>query len=154
MCVYERMKELGIKLPKPPVPMGVYFPAKQFGEKFIYVSGQGPVVNGNALYKGKVGKELSLEDGQKAAYACMLNILGILEEKIKDLNKVKSVVKILGFVASAEDFFDQPKVINAASQLLVDIFGEDIGKASRSAVGTNVLPGNIPVEIEALFEIE
>ena len=84
----------------------------------------------------------------------MLNILGILEERIKDLNKVKSVVKILGFVASAEDFIDQPKVINAASQLLVDIFGEDIGKASRSAVGTNVLPGNIPVEIEALFEIE
>jgi enamine deaminase RidA (YjgF/YER057c/UK114 family) len=154
MCIYERMKELGIKLPKHPVPMGVYFPAKQFGEKFVYVSGQGPFVDGKVLYKGKVGKELSLEDGQKAAYACMLNILSILDEKIKDLNKVKSVVKILGFVASADDFFEQPKVINAASQLLVDIFGEDTGKASRSAIGTNVLPGNIPVEIEALFEIE
>lgn len=154
MCVYERMKELGIELPKPTVPMGVYFPAKEFGEKFVYISGQGPIVDGKPLYVGKVGKELSLEEGQKAAYACMLNILSVLNEKIKDLNRIKSVVKILGFVACTDDFYDQPKVINAASQLLVDIFGEEIGKASRSAVGTNVLPSNIPVEIEALFEIK
>lgn len=154
MCIYERMKELGIELPKPTVPMGVYFPAKEFGEKFIYISGQGPIVDGKPLYVGKVGKELSLKEGQKAAYACMLNILSVLNEKIKDLNRIKSVVKILGFVACTDDFYDQPKVINAASQLLVDIFGEEIGKASRSAVGTNVLPSNIPVEIEALFEIK
>ncbi|NSW90168.1 MAG: RidA family protein [Firmicutes bacterium] len=154
MCIYERMKELGIELPKPAIPMGVYFPAKEFGEKFVYISGQGPIVDGKPLYVGKVGKELSLEEGQKAAYACMLNILSVLNEKIKDLNRIKSVVKILGFVACTDDFYDQPKVINAASQLLVDIFGEEIGKASRSAVGTNVLPSNIPVEIEALFEIK
>lgn len=84
----------------------------------------------------------------------MLNVLGVLHDKIGDLNKVKSAVKVLGFVASADDFYDHPKVINAGSQLLVDIFGEQIGKAARSAIGTNALPGNIPVEIEALFEIE
>jgi len=154
MCIYEKMKELGIELPKQAVPMGVYFPAKEFGEKFIYISGQGPALDGKPLYVGKVGKELSLEEGQKAAYVCMLNVLSALNKKVKDLNRVKNAVKILGFVACAESFYDQPKVINAASQLLVDIFGEEIGKASRSAIGTNVLPGNIPVEIEALFEIE
>ncbi|HHY23548.1 MAG TPA: RidA family protein [Clostridiaceae bacterium] len=154
MCIYERIKELGIELPKPAAPMGVYFPAKEFGEKFIYISGQGPAVDGKPLYVGKVGKEVSLEEGQKAAYACMVNVLSVLNEKIKDLNRVKNAVKILGFVACTDNFYDQPKVINAASQLLVDIFGEDIGKASRSAIATNVLPGNIPVEIEALFEIE
>jgi enamine deaminase RidA (YjgF/YER057c/UK114 family) len=154
MCIYEKIKKLGFELPKPAIPMGVYFPAKEFGEKFIYISGQGPIVKGKPLFTGKVGKEIILEEGQKAAVACILNVLGALNDKIKDLNKVKNVVKILGFVACTEDFYDQPKVINAASQLLVDIFGEDIGKASRSAVGTNVLPGNIPVEIEALFEVE
>ncbi|HOJ10425.1 MAG TPA: RidA family protein [Clostridiales bacterium] len=154
MCIYERLKELGIELPKTPAPLGVYFPAKEFGNKFIYISGQGPSVGGKPLCVGKVGKDLSLEEGQKAAYACMLNVLGVLNDKTGDLNRVKSAVKILGFVACANDFYDQPKVINAASKLLVDVFGEEIGKASRSAVGTNALPGNIPVEIEAIFEIE
>lgn len=154
MCIYERLKELGIEIPKPSTPLGVYFPAKEFGEKFIYISGQGPTVDGKPLYVGKVGKEVSLEEGQEAAYACMINVLSVLNEKIKDLNRVKNVVKILGFVACTDNFYDHPKVINAASQLLVDIFGEEIGKASRSAIGTNALPGNFPVEIEAIFEIE
>jgi len=154
MCIYERLKELGIVLPKAPVPLGVYYPAKEFGEKFIYISGQGPNVDGKAISTGKLGRELTLEQGQKAAYACMINVLGVLSDKIGDLNKVKSAVKVLGFVASTEDFYDHPKVINAGSQLLVDVFGEQIGKAARSTVGTNSLPGNIPVEIEALFEIE
>lgn len=154
MCVYERLKELGITLPKAPTPMGVYYPAKEFGEKFIYISGQGPNVDGKPILTGKLGRDLTLEQGQKAAYVCMLNVLGVLHEKIGDLNKVKSAVKVLGFVACADDFYDHPKVINAGSQLLVDVFGEEIGKAARSAIGTNALPGNIPVEIEALFEIE
>ncbi len=153
MDIYERLRELNIEIPKPNAPLGLYSPAKVFGEKFIYISGQIPIANGTTLFVGKVGKEVSLEEGQKAAYICMINILSALNDKIKDLNRVKSVVKILGFVASSDDFYDQPKVINAASQLLVDVFGEDIGKASRSAVGTNALPGNVPVEIEALFEI-
>lgn len=153
MDVYEKMNELGIQLPKPPAPMGVYTPVKEFGANLAYTSGMGCAIAGGPVYQGKVGQELTLEQGQAAARCCMLNVLSALEKQTGDLRKVKRVVKVLAFVASAPDFFDQPKVINAASQLLVDLFGEEAGKAARSAIGTNVLPGNIPVEIEALFEL-
>lgn len=153
MDVYERIKELGINLPEPPPVGGVYFPVKEFGANLIYTSGIGPILNGKPVMTGKLGKELMLEQGQEAARVTMLNILGAIQAKIGDLNRIRNVVKILAFVASADDFYDQPKVMNAASQLLVDIFGEKVGKAARSAIGTNVLPGNIPVEIEVICEI-
>ena len=98
--------------------------------------------------------EYSVEEGQKFAQNCMLNVLAVLEKKIGDLNRVADVVKILVFVASADDFYSQPQVANGASNLLVSLFGEDAGAPTRSAVGMNVLPGNIPVEIEAIFKIK
>jgi enamine deaminase RidA (YjgF/YER057c/UK114 family) len=153
MNVNDRMKEFGITIPEPPAAGGIYTPALEFGEKFVYSSGCGPQVNGVPVHVGKVGSDLTLEQGQEAARACILNVLSVVQKQIGDLNRIKKVVKILAFVASSNDFFDQPRVINAASQILIDIFGEGGGKAARSAIGTNVLPGNIPVEIEVLFEL-
>ena len=111
-------------------------------------------MNGGVQAAGKLGQEYSVEEGQKFAQNCMLNVLAVLEKKIGDLNRVADVVKILVFVASADDFYSQPQVANGASNLLVSLFGEDAGAPTRSAVGMNVLPGNIPVEIEAIFKIK
>jgi enamine deaminase RidA (YjgF/YER057c/UK114 family) len=152
MDVYEKIKKMGFALPTPPAAIGKYVPVKQIG-KVAYVSGQGPIVDGKPVFTGKLGKELSIEQGQEAARLCIMNTLAVLEAMIGDLNKVVNVVKMLGFVASAPGFNDQPAVINGGSQLLIDIFGEK-GKHARSAIGTNELPGNIPVEIEVIFEIE
>lgn len=152
MDVYEKIKKMGFVLPTPPVSIGKYVPIKQIG-RLAYISGQGPISHGNPVFTGKLGKELSIEQGQEAARLCIMNTLAVLESKIGDLNKVTNVVKMLGFVASAPGFNDQPAVINGGSQLLIDIFG-DLGKHARSAIGTNELPGNIPVEIEVIFEIE
>jgi enamine deaminase RidA (YjgF/YER057c/UK114 family) len=154
MNVNDRIKEFGITIPNPPAAGGIYTPALEFGDKFVYSSGCGPQVNGVPVHVGKVGSDLTLEQGQEAAKACILNVLSVVQKQIGDLNRIKKVVKILAFVASSNDFFDQPMVINAASQILIDIFGEESGKAARSAIGTNVLPGNIPVEIEVLFELK
>ncbi|GHV70102.1 LysR family transcriptional regulator [Spirochaetia bacterium] len=152
MDVYEKIKELGISIPKPPAKGGVYSPAKAFGQGLVYVSGCGPLIG--EPVKGKLGKEFSIEEGQIFARNCMLNVLAVLEANIGDLNRVKNCVKILTLVASAEDFYDQPAVANGGSQLLIDIFGAEKGAPARSAIGANALPGNIPVETEALFEIE
>lgn len=152
--VYERMKQKGIVIPPPPAPGGLYMPARPFADRLVYTSGCGPQVNGVPVYTGKLGRELSLEQGQQAARACMLNVLSVLQARIGDLNRVAQVVKVLGFVACDDAFYDHPAVLNAASQLLMDVFGEDAGRAARSAIGTNVLPGNIPVEIEAIFELK
>jgi enamine deaminase RidA (YjgF/YER057c/UK114 family) len=156
MNVYEQMKALGIQLPPAPAKGGVYAPAKRFGGGLVYVSGCGPAINalGNELPKGKLGKDFDLSHGQQFAKACMLNVLAVLEANIGDLRKVKSCVKITTFVASADDFFEQPAVANGGSQLLIDLFGPSAGAPSRSAIGVNALPGNIPVETEALFEID
>ena len=152
MNVYDRMKELGISLPKPPAKGGVYAQAKEFGDGLVYISGCVPTIDGKSVH-GKLGKEITIEQGQECAKNCMLNVLAVLESHIGDLNRVKNVVKILAFVAGTDEFYDHPKVANGGSQLLVDIFGEKVGVPSRSAVGVNALPGNVPVEIEALFEI-
>lgn len=152
--VNQRMREKGIMIPTAPPVGGIYTPAREFGDKFIYSSGCGPQVDGVPVHVGKVGAPLTLEQGQEAARACMLNVLSVVQAQLGDLNRVKRVVKILAFVASANDFTQQPAVINAASQVLIDIFGEEAGKGARSAIGTNVLPGNIPVEIEVLFELK
>ena len=151
MDVYEKMKELGISLPKTPAKGGVYSQIKQFGSGLVYVSGCGP--NITEPVKGKLGKDFDIKQGQDFARNCMLNVLSVLEANIGDLRKIKNCVKILTLVASADDFYDQPAVANGGSQLLIDLFGPEIGSPSRSAIGVNALPFNMPVETEGLFEI-
>ena len=155
MDIYERLGELGITLPAPPSALGIYVPVMLFGDKFAYTSGIGPTgPDGTALVKGKLGVELTLEQGQEAARLAALNILSALHQKLGDLNRIKRLVKLLGFVAGTADFYSQPKVINGASQLFLDVFGEEAGKPARSAIGTNALPNEFPVEIELLIELK
>lgn len=151
MDVYDRLKELGITLPELPPRGGIYKPVKQVGN-LLYVSGQGATVKGVPTIVGKVGSDRTVEEGQQAARLCALNALATLEDYLGDLNKIKSVVKTLGFVASAHGFNGQPKVIDGASSLYQEIWGED-GVGARSAVSAIELPGNITVEIEYIFEI-
>lgn len=152
MDVYEKMKRMNITLPKPPAKGGVYSPAKRFGQGLVYISGCGPVLD--APITGKLGQDFTTEQGQVFARNCMLNVLAVLEAEIGDLRKVKNLVKLLTMVASAADFYEQPLVANGGSQLLMDLFGPELTAPARSAIGVNVLPGNIPVETEALFEID
>jgi enamine deaminase RidA (YjgF/YER057c/UK114 family) len=151
MDAYENLRKLGLELPPPPPPGGLYVPVKQIGN-MLYTSGQGPTRDGKPLITGKVGAELSIEEGQRAARLCVLNLLSVLHAYTGDLNRIKNAVKVLALVASAPGFGQQPLVVNGGSQLLIDVFG-DRGKHCRSAMGTSELPGNIPVEIEAIFEI-
>jgi len=151
MLVYENLKKLDIVLPALPPKGGIYVSVKRVGN-LLFTSGVGPIVNGKSVFTGKLGRDLSIEDGQKAARIAAINIISVLHDYLTDLNKIEQIVKILGFVASAEHFGNQPQVLNGASQLFVDVFGEK-GQHARSAIGTSELPGNIPVEIEGIFEI-
>jgi enamine deaminase RidA (YjgF/YER057c/UK114 family) len=146
------LQKYGLSMPNPPARGGIYEPVKEFGVNLYYLSGCGPVFNGEQRFKGKLGVEYVLEQGQEAARYCILNLLANLQAKIGDLNKVKRIVKMLCFVAGRDTFYDQPQVANGGSQLLIDIFGAEAGCCSRSAIGVNALPGNIPVEIELLVE--
>ena len=152
MSASENLKKLNIKLPNAPDPVGAYVAFKKI-DKFIFISGQLPIeANGNFI-KGKIGKDLSLADGQKAAKICAINILAQAKKAAgNDLDKIQNCVKITGFVNSADDFIDQPKVINPASELLSAVFG-DKGKHTRAAVSTNSLPLGAAVEIDAIFEL-
>lgn len=152
MDIYARLQELGLILPELPPRGGIYKPVKQVGN-MLYVSGQGATVKGVPAITGHVGAERTIEEGQDAARLCVMNCLSTLHDYLGDLNKIKSLVKLLGFVASAPGFNMQPKVMDGASKLLMDIFGEDNGVGARSAIGTNELPGGITVEIEFIFEI-
>ena len=154
MCAYEKLASLSIELPKASPRGGLYVPLKHFGEKLVYASGKGPDFDGDTFKKGKLGKDLTVDEGKEAARRCALNILATIHEDIGDLNKVKSIVKILAFVACDSEFYDQPKVVNGASELLEAVFGATAGIGARSAIGTNALPGNIPVEVELLFELK
>ena len=152
MDVYATLKELNLSLPSPPPKGGVYSPCKEFGANLVYVSGCGPMLD--APVAGKLGKDFTVEDGQRYAENCMLNVLAVLQAGIGDLNRVKSCVKILVLVAGTDEFYNQPQVANGASGLLVKLFGEERGAPTRSAIGVNALPGNIPVEVEGIFELE
>jgi len=152
MDIYKRLDELEIKLPQPPPLAGIFKQVKQAGN-LLFVSGQGPTEFGAPLVTGKVGHERTIEDGQQAARLCVLNALSNLHQYLGDLNRIKSVVKLLVFVASAEGFGRQPDVANGASKLLLDIFGQERGVGARSAIGANELPGGITVEIEFVFEV-
>jgi len=150
--ISEKIKELNIKLPNAPDPVGVYV-AFKIVNKFLYISGQLPIMLDGTIIKGKIGKNLSLEEGQNAAKFCVLNIIAQAKKAMDgDLDKIKNCIKITGFVNSTDDFVDQPKIINPASETLALIFG-DKGKHTRVAVSTNSLPLGVPVEIDAIFEI-
>ncbi len=152
MNIERKIAEKGISLPAAPRPVANYVPAVKVGN-LLFVSGHGPYNDGQIKVSGKVGKELTLEEGYQVARNVALNCLATVKDVLGDLDKVKRVVKLLGMVNCTEDFKDQPKVINGASDLLVEIFG-DIGKHARSAVGMQALPNNIPVEIEMILEVD
>jgi enamine deaminase RidA (YjgF/YER057c/UK114 family) len=152
MTVDDRLAELGIELPAVPKPIGAYVLSVQTGN-LLYTSGIGPQRDGQFPYQGKVGAELSIEDGRAAARLCMLNLLSLIRDAVGSLDRVGRVVKVLGFVASAPGFNDQPLVMNGASELLQQVLGER-GRHARSAIGVNELPRNIPVEIEMIVELQ
>lgn len=151
MNVEERIKELGLELPPAPPLGGVYKPVI-IVDKMLYVSGQGPVQNDKSLIKGKVGSDLNTAEAYKAARQVGLTMLSTIKSQIGDLNKIKRLVKTLGMVNSEPDFFEHPQVINGYSDLMGEVFGKDLGIGARSAVGM-ILPGNIAVEIESIFEL-
>ena len=152
MTIDNNIKKLNIIIPDAPSPVGAYVAYKIIGN-LLYISGQLPISDKGEIIKGKIGKDLSLEDGQKASKFCAINILAQVKKALKgDLNKVKNCIKITGFVNSTDDFIDQPKVINPASEILSAVF-EDKGKHTRAAVSTNSLPLGAAVEIDAIFEI-
>lgn len=151
--VYDKLKEMNLTLPTPPAKGGLYTPVMEFGDHLLYCSGCGPQLNGNSI-DGKLGQDLTVEQGQEAAKRCMLNLLANLDAKLGDLNRIKRFVKVLAFVNSADDFTQQPQVVNGGSQLLLDLYGEERGLPARTAMGVNATPGNISVEIELLAEYE
>ncbi len=152
MSIEDRLSELGIKLPEPAAPVANYVPFVQTGN-IISISGQIPLQGGKVAYHGIVGDTVSLDEACAAARLCAINLIAQMNAACDgNLNRVQRVVKLGGFVNGVNGFGDQPKVINAASDLMVDVFG-DKGRHSRSAVGVNGLPLGVPVEIDALVEI-
>ena len=148
----DKIKELKIELPEAKPPVGSYVATKISGN-LLYVSGQISISANGELIKGKIGKELSTEDGYKAAERCGLSIISQVKKACNDdLSKIKSCIKLTGFVNSTEDFIEQPKVINGASDLIASIFG-DAGMHTRAAVSTNSLPLGVSVEVDAIFEL-
>jgi enamine deaminase RidA (YjgF/YER057c/UK114 family) len=150
--VEKRLAELGIIMPEAPRPVAAYVPAVSSGN-LLFVSGQICLVNGELSCKGRLGKEVSLEQGYQAARTCAINSLAIVKQELGSLDRVQGVVKVVGYVASEPDFYDHPKVVNGASELLAEVFG-DKGRHARSAVGVSSLPLNTPVEIEVIVEFE
>ena len=152
MSFEDKIKNLNIKIPKAANPVGSYLATKITG-KLLFISGQISINENGELIKGKIGKDLNTEDGYNAAKRCALNIIAQAKKACsEDLSKIKSCVKITGFVNSTDDFIDQPKVINGASDLIASIFG-DSGMHSRAAVSTNSLPLGVSVEVDAIFEL-
>ena len=152
MSFEEKIKELKIELPEAKAPVGSYVATKISG-KLLYVSGQISMSSNGDLIKGKVGKDLNTEEAYEAAERCGLSIVAQVKKACKgDLSKVKSCIKLTGFVNSTEDFIEQPKVINGASDLIASIFGE-AGMHTRAAVSTNSLPLGVSVEVDAIFEL-
>ena len=150
--ISDNLKKLKIELPNAPEPVGAYVAFKKVGN-LLYISGQLPISNEGKILKGKIGKDLTLEDGQKASKLCVINILAQLKKALGgDINKVKNCIKITGFVNSTDDFTDQPKVINPASEILSEVFGDN-GKHARAAISSNSLPLGAAVEIDAIFEV-
>ena len=152
MDIEKKLKELSIELPNAPDPAGAYVAFKKVNN-LLFISGQLPISNDGKMIKGQIGKDLTLEDGLQASKLCVINILAQAKKALNgDLNNIKNCVKITGFVNSTDDFKDQPKVINPASETLSAVFG-DKGKHARVAISANSLPLGAAVEIDAIFEI-
>ena len=152
MTIEDNIKKLNINLPNAPDPVGSYV-ATKIVSKFLYISGQVSINEKGEFIKGKVGKELNLDEGYEAAKRCALNIISQAKKACgNDLSRIKSCIKLTGYVNSTDDFIEQPKVINGASDLISSVFGE-IGKHTRAAVSVNSLPLGVAVEVDAIFEI-
>lgn len=147
----ERLAELGLTLPDVVPPVAAYLPAVRTGD-YVYTSGQIPVVDGKLGVTGKVGAEVSAEEAKELARICALNAMAAVKSVVGDLSKVVRIVKVVGFVASAPDFTGQPAVVNGASELLGEVFG-DAGRHARSAVGVAALPLDAPIEVELIAEV-
>ena len=152
MSAEERIQELRLQLPPAPSPMATYRPSVRVGD-ILYVSGTGPFRHDGSVIKGKVGVDLDVKQAYEAARLVGLNVLSTLRAALGSLDKVVRIVKVLGFVNATLDFEEQPRVINGFSDVMVEVFGEETGKGGRSAVGMGSLPQNIPVEVEAIFEV-
>ena len=148
----ERLQELGVDLPAPAAPVAAYVPCVRTGN-LVYVSGQVPSVDGKPTHLGHLGDDVDLEAGRAAARTCAVNVLAALKAELGELSRVRRVVKVTGFVAATADFTDSPKVVNAASELFGEVFG-DAGRHARAAVGVAALPLGVPVEVEAIVEVE
>ncbi len=150
--IEERLKDNNLTLPDAPKPVAAYIPAKQTGN-LVFTAGQLPMVNGELISKGLLGQDVEIDEANKAARICTLNALAAIKGVIGDLDRIKQIVRVVGYVASVPTFTQQPAVVNGASELLLEIFGEN-GKHARSAVGMSALPLNASVEIELTVEIE
>lgn len=148
-----RVQELHLTLPPAPKPVAVYKPAVRHGN-LLFVSGHGPLKPDRTLILGRVGENLTQDQGKDAARQVGLAVLATVRETLGSLNKVKRLVKTLGWVNCTADFVDQPKVMNGFSELMKDVFGEDAGVGARSAVSAHTLPGGMAVEVECIFEVE
>jgi enamine deaminase RidA (YjgF/YER057c/UK114 family) len=151
MHIESKLKELGLSLPEPPKPVAAYLPAVHVDD-LLFLSGTTCYENGKPLYIGRVGEELTLEQGYLAARQTVLNLLSVIKATLGDLDQVERVVKLNGYVNSAHDFDRQPEVINGASELLEQLFGEQ-GRHARTSIGVSSLPGHIPVEIEMIIQV-
>lgn len=152
MKIEKRLEELGIELPPPATPVANYVTTVQTGN-LVFTSGHGPGTGEGKIYKSQLGTDASVDDGYASARQVALGLISTLKHALGDLDRIKRVVKVVGFINSSADFTDQPAVLNGASDLFVEVFG-DKGKHARSAVGMVQLPGGIPVEIEMIVEIE
>ena len=150
--IEERLKELGLSLPPAPSPMGSYLPWTRVGN-IVFISGQLPRRGNELVYKGKISSQLSIEQGIEASKLCALNAISVLKSAIVELDKVEQILRLTCWVASDPDFFDQPKIANGASDLLVEVFGER-GKHSRMTTGVIALPANAPVAVDLVVAVE
>ena len=152
MQIEKRLEELGHTLPNPPTKGGIYMPVKEFCSGMACVSGCLPIINGVNI-TGRLGDDCSMEDGSKAAEQCTLNILAVLKHHYGDLDRIKKCVKMTVFVASTPDFYQHSQIANAATELLVNVMGEEKGCPARAAIGVSSLPVNAAVEIELMVEV-
>lgn len=150
--IEKKLEQMGIVLPEAPDPIASYVSVKRDG-KTLYFSGAGPTRDGKAVVQGKLGKDLTIEQGYHAARMGAINLIAAMKRELGDLDQVDQILKLFGLVACADDFYQQPQVMNGASDLFAEVFG-DRGRHARSAVGTNVLPLNLPVEIEIVIKIK
>jgi enamine deaminase RidA (YjgF/YER057c/UK114 family) len=152
MSFEHRLKELGIVLPEVAAPVAAYIQAVQV-DKLVYTSGQIPFVKGQLIYKGVVGKDLTLEEGYEAARVCVLNALASVKSLAGSIDNIERIIRLTGYVNSVDGFTDQPKVMNGASEILLQIFGEE-GRHARSAIGVNTLPLGAAVEVELIVKLK